>query len=48
MRFAAAVAAYAFYKVAEYVINRRQGYRGSWPVGSVLLGLWAAYLLVVG
>jgi hypothetical protein len=46
MRFAAAVAAYAVYKVAEHVINRRQGYRGSWPVGSVLLGVWAVYELV--
>jgi len=48
MSLSAAVLAYAFYKVAEHVIRRRQGFRGSWPVGSAALGLWAAYLLVVG
>jgi hypothetical protein len=46
MTFCAAVVLYAAYKAAEFAIARRQGYSGSWPVGSVALGAWAAWLLV--
>jgi hypothetical protein len=46
MTLAAAVLLHAAYRLASYVISRRQGYAGSWPVGSLVLGVWAAYLLV--
>jgi hypothetical protein len=48
MTFHAAVVLYAAYRAASYFIRRRHGYSGAMPVGSALLGLWAAYLLVLG
>jgi len=46
MTFYVAVCVFAVYQAAGYGIKRRQGFHGSMPVGSALLGAWAAYLLV--
>jgi hypothetical protein len=46
MRFAAAVLAYAAFRLLVANKARRDGYSSGMPVGSTLLGLWAAYELV--
>ena len=46
MTFYAAVVLYAVYRCSGCIIRRRNGYSSAWPVGSLVLGLWAAYLLV--